>query len=301
MTNQLDVSVQDAAEAVTGELRRHRSLAAHTQVRVFGLIDRFVQFVTAGCGAELLSEVSRDHVRQFVVAATVRTGNRPSVATMRLRRWVLRMFFRVSRELNLVSIDPTQDVALPSRISRSARPLSDDEVERCRRAALHNLASNRLTVAWALGEATARTAEIPHLRLSDLDLAAGRVWIHGSKHTTARWGTLSPWGNLHLQRRVQEFGSDPDRRRLLAYQGSGNLESRVSFSSQALRETVRRAGLAHEDRVTPASLAAWAGVRVFGENHRIEAVAVALGARSLDAAARLINWDWHPQAGGADG
>ena len=40
--------------------------------------------------------------------------------------------------------------------------------------------------ALALGEATARTSEIPHLRTCDLDLPSGRVWIHGSSNTAPR-------------------------------------------------------------------------------------------------------------------
>ena len=68
------------------------------------------------------------------------------------------------------------------------------------------------------------------------------------------------------------------------------------MSSQALRETLVRAGLSGEPDVGPGSLAAWAGRRVMRETGRIEAVAVALGVRSLDRAALIIGWDWRARA-----
>jgi len=79
---------------------------------------------------------------------------------MQLRRSALRLLFRTARELDLLDGDPTVDLVLPSRTNESARPLTDEEVEQCRRVCLHDLASTRLSVAWALGEATARTSEM---------------------------------------------------------------------------------------------------------------------------------------------
>jgi integrase len=286
------VSVAVAAAMVTAELARRQTLSAQTEVRAFGLINRFVSFVTLGCGFESLSEVSAEHVSAFVASATVRGGDRPSVATMRLRRWALRLFFRVARDLRLTNGDATLDVMLPGRTARSVRPLSDAEVERCRRAALRDLSTTRLSMAWALGEATARTAEISHVCVDDVDLANGRVWIHGSPHTTPRWGDLTTWGATQVGRRLREVKCQSDPRTRLAESGGRTRESRVSFSSQTLRETLTRAGLANQDRVGPASVAGWAGVQVFTGTGRIDAVARALGLRSLDGAARLLDWDW---------
>jgi hypothetical protein len=88
----------------------------------------------------------------------------------------------------------------------------------------------------------------------------------------------------------------------LAYSGFGKSESRRSYSSQALRETLVRAALADKAGVQAASLTAWAGVRVLTHTRRIDAVARALGVRSLDAAARAIDWNWrHPDPNPADG
>ena len=149
----------------------------------------------------------------------------------------------------------------------------------------------RLAVPWALGEATARTAEIPHIRFADLDLGAGRVWVHGSHNTEPRRAALTDWGRLQLERHVRA-SKGVDQQSALVYGGSGNAESRRSWSSQALRETIERAGLRDDPDVRPASLAAWAGRRVFNDTGRIELVARALGVRSLDTAARIIALDW---------
>lgn len=219
---------------------------------------------------------------------------------MRLRRSALRLLFRTARELGLLEGDPTVDLALPSRTNESARPLTDGEVDECRRVCLHDLASTRLSVAWAFGEATARTSEIPHITLADLDLSGRRVWIHGSSKTEPRWGALTDWGAGQVARHLRSLGN-VEAATAVAYAGSGNVESRRSFSAQAIRETLQRAGLTGDRYLRPASLTGWVGVGVMRETRRIEAVALALGVRSLDAAARMIGWDWTETVADSDG
>ncbi len=289
-----------AVDQVAAELRGQRKLSVESEPRVLGLFERFGAFVGRAFGVARLGEVSDEHVEAFVRASTV-AGQMPSAATMRLRRSALRLLFRTARELRLVEGDPTVDLVLPSRTNEAARPLTDDEVDRCRRVCLHDLASTRLSVAWALGEATARTAEIPHVTFGDVDLLSGRVWLRGSAKTEPRWGELTEWGAVQVARHVRGLGNG-ERDMALAYDGSGNVESRRSFSSQAIRETLQRAGLTGDPYVRPASLTAWAGVGVMRTTRRIEAVALALGVRSLDAAARVIGWDWTTSApAGGDG
>jgi integrase len=288
-----------ALDRVTAELRARARLSVESEPRVLGLFDRFGGFVGRAFGVTSLSEISGGQVEAFVRAATG-AGQVPSVATMRLRRSALRLLFRTARELGLVESDPTVDVQLPSRTNESARPLTDAEVDGCRRVCLHDLASTRLSVAWALGEATARTAEIPHVTVRDLDLSSGRVWLRGSNKTEPRWGALTGWGASQVARHVRSLG-DISGDTAIAYGGSGNLESRRSFSSQAIRETLQRAALTHDPYVRPTSLTAWAGVAVMRTTRRIEAVALALGVRSLDAAARVIGWDWTTTIPGRDG
>jgi integrase len=275
---------------VSTRLTTEQGLSLESRPRVLGLMDRFGRFVVRAFGVTSLADVAPAHVEAFVRSSTA-GGGLPSVATMRLRRSTLRLLFRTARDLGLVEGDPTLDLVLPSRTNEAARPLTDLEVQRCRRAALEDLMSTRLAVPWALGEATARTAEIPHLRVSDLDLAGGRVWIHGSSNTEPRWGSLTTWGTGQLERHVRHHqpADDDDA---LTHRGSENPESRRAHSSQAIRETLQRAGLTADPYVRPASLTAWAGRQILCATGRIDAAGRALGMRSLDGAARLIGWDW---------
>jgi site-specific recombinase XerC len=290
-----------AVDRVAAELRGRGRLSVESEPRVLGLFERFGVFVGRAFGVSSLADVSGEHVEAFVRSSTVGTGQVPSAATMQLRRSALRLLFRTARELGLLEGDPTLDLVLPSRTNETARPLTDEEVNRCRRVCLHDLVSTRLSVAWALGEATARTSEIPHIAVRDLELAGGRVWIRGSSKTEPRWGALTEWGATQVARHVRSLGNNVDSQTAVAYAGSGNLESRRSFSCQAVRETLQRAGLTGDRYVRPASLTAWAGVRTMRKTRRIESVAVALGVRSLDAAARMIGWNWTEQAADEDG
>ena len=285
----LDARFEAELALVVARLGKLDQLSAASKPRVLGLADRFCCFVDRAFGVASLAEVTPVHVEAFLRSASA-DGGLPSVATMRLRRSTLRLLFRTARDLGLAEGDPTLDVVLPSRTNEAARPLTEFEVQRCRRAALEDLTSTRLAVPWALGEATARTAEIPHLRVGDLDLAAGRVWIHGSSNTQPRWGSLTPWGVAQLERHLREHPTSDNAS--LTYRGSENRESRRAHSSQAIRETLRRVGLTADPYARPASLAAWAGRQVLCATGRIDAVARALGMRSLDGAARFIGWDW---------
>lgn len=282
---------------VAAELIDSAVLSAQTLPRMFELIGRFGHFAAQAYALQGLDEVTAVHVASFVHAHR-RDHMQASVATMHLRRSALRLLFRTARRLGMTDADPTVDLVLDARSSVVGRPLTDDEVGVCRTAALHSLTSTRLSAAWALAEATARTAELPHLRLCDLDLDAGRVWIHGSPRTEPRWGALDDWGACQLARHVRGIGHDPDPETRLVYAGSGSAHSRQASSCQAIGETLRRAGLGGEADVRPISVAGWAGARIHAETGRVEAAARTLGVRSLDRAARLIGLDWHGHANG---
>ena len=291
-TQQHGQSLADVVGRVARELDISGALSAQSLRRVVELLDRFAQFAQRSHSVACLNDVAPELARSFVGAPGV-DGVAPAVATQHLRRSAIRLLFRVARGLALATQDPTVDLDLPARSAGSARPLTDEEVGLCRTAALHSLTSTRLAAAWALAEATARTAELPRLRVTDLDLDRARVWVHGPRRTEPRWGRLSDWGRVQLERRVRELGAATDSTSLLVYRGNGSAESRQASSCQAIAETLRRAGLAGEPDVRPVSVAAWAGARVLADTGRIDAAARALGCRSLDGAARLVGFDWH--------
>jgi hypothetical protein len=60
----------------------------------------------------------------------------------------------------------------------------------------------------------------------------------------------------------------------------------------AIRDVLIRAGLNSEPDVQPPSVAAWAGANALEETGTIDGAALRLGIRSLDAAAKFINFNW---------
>jgi integrase/recombinase XerC len=278
-----------ACDEFVRELRSSAGLSEQSERRLVEVMCRFLRYLD-GAGIGSLTEASPTVVQAFVLARSATTGAEPSVATSHLRRSAVRLLFRVLRHLSLVEHDPTLDLTLPPRSSSQARPLTDDEIALGRSFSLHSLTETRRPAAWALAEASARTSEIPNVCVRDLDLEAGRVWLAGSTKVEPRWAPLTTWGARALDHRLETIGSDPDTP--LVYEGRGSPESRQASACDAIGETLRRAGLGDEADVRPLSVTAWAGQTVLDETGRIDAVARALGMRSLDRAANLIGWDW---------
>jgi integrase len=281
--------LDDALAAVAAEWRVSAELTAQSAQRMIELASRFARFAVHAHGCQILGEVNEAVVAEFVTASG-RSGP-PSPATQHLRRSAVRLLFRTARQLGLVEGDPTLDLVLPPRSGLRARPLDDAEVAVCRSFAQHTLTETRLPAAWALAEATARTSELPHLRMRDVDLEAGRVWVWGSSRCEPRWGELTEWGRVQLERRIDHLGpTDPDLR--LVYAGRGDPVSAQASSCTAIARVLTLAGLGGEPDVRPLSVLAWAGQRVLENTGRIEQVALSLGMRSLDRAAGIIGWDW---------
>jgi integrase/recombinase XerC len=264
-------------------------LSEQSERRLLEVIGRFLRYLDRR-GVGSLTEVSGDVARDFVLARCAGDGGQPSVATSHLRRSAVRLLFRILRQAGMAEHDPTLDLVLPPRSSLAARPLTDEEVALGRSFSLSSVTETRRPAAWALAEASGRTSEIAHVRVCELDLESGLVALGGGAKVEARFGTLTDWGVHALERRLEVVGRDPET--LVVYEGAGSPESRQASVCDAIGETLRRAGLAAEPDVRPISVVGWAGHKVFEETGQIEAVARALGMRSLDRAAALIGWDW---------
>jgi integrase/recombinase XerC len=207
---------------------------------------------------------------------------------MQNRRSAVRLLFRAARRLGLVDGDPTLDVVLPARVSTGFRPLTDDEIALGRDAAEWWMSSQRFSAVWALAEATARGAELGAVRVENLDLGNGQVWLSGGTRVDSRWAPLTEWGIAVLERRVASIGHDG----FVAYRGTDpGTAGRISAAS-AITAVLTRAGLRDEPDIRPSSVAAWTGRTVFNQTGDIAAAAQVMGSRSLDHAARMIGWDW---------
>lgn len=284
-------------EVILSDLAATDAKAPATLVEFGGVMVDFARFCERGHGLRSLDSVTPEVASEFVHSIR-RDGKEVSVAWMHVRRGAIRMLFRKARELGLVFGDPTLDLQLPPRSSLTARALTDDEVELCRAYALDSRTALRRPLAWALSEATARTSEIHQVRLRDVDLGRGRVYLHGATTAEPRLALLTPWGVEQVERRLRaremEQGSEA---RLIVWRSRNPRTPRAS-SSMAIIETLRAAGLAREPDVRPGSIVAWAGARLLREGATIDQVARSLGCRGLDQAAKLIGFDW--RAGGSD-
>jgi len=262
-------------------------LAAPTALRVEPTLALFVDFLESWKIGEL-DDVTGEAAAEFV-QSRLTSGCAASLATQHNRRTAVRALFASARRLGMATGDPTLDLALPAPRSNSSRPLTDEEVERCRDVAWW--ASSRVAAAWALAEATARGNEIAQVAVEDIDLDAREVHLHGGARTAARTGELSNWATDALRRRLGEVAAGA-----VAYSGSGASNAGQVSTCRAISSVLVRAGLAGESGVRPASAAGWAGRRVFDTTGRIEDAAQAMGVRSLDRAARLIGLDWSTDA-----
>jgi len=297
------IPITDLAGRVIASWNEDRDLSVQTVRRLAETASRFGTYLEQGQGLSNAHEITRPHVEAFVNASigTAHGSRTPAIATMHLRRATLRLLFRSARELGLFEGDPTLDVHLPPRSSLRCRPLTNEEIALCRSFSLSTLTESRRPAAWALAEATVRTSEIPAIRVCDVDLDRGRVWIAGSMKTEPRWGALTLWSLKQIERRLGYLGRRADGDTPLVYRGKGSPESQQASSSIAISETLVAAGLGDEPDVRPASVAAWSGVQIFKETGRIEEVAKRLGIRSLDRAARFIGWGWRDGVEDAEG
>jgi integrase len=273
------------SDRVVSHLTALGVMAPISLIRVADLIRGFANYLAAS-GVESSGDITEAQASAFVRSLT-RSKTEPSVATMHLRRAALRIFFREARALGVLSVDPTTSIPLPPRSYRDLRPLTDEEIDRCRSFAEHMKGETRYATAWAFAEATARVAELGAIRAKDLNLEDGQVWIGGSANTEARWSTLTDWGVNQLQRVVISKSKPPPNRSLLM----PGATSRASVH-ELVASTLRQASLAKTPGVRPNSISAWRGAKELANGASIDEVAVLLGMHSLDRAAVFIGFDW---------
>lgn len=283
--------LRDARAFAVEQLRRRGDVTASSSARFHALWARFVKYAEAH-GVMQLGQVTAELVAGFVLRARTSNGAIPSAATSQLRRDAVRLLYKELRQFGLWSVDPTVDLVLPPRAGLAVRPLTDDEVERCRWAALSTLTATRLPALWAIGEAGASTREIACVHAADLDLVSGTVWLSGGPRTEPRRVPLTNWGTSQLLRRTRHVRSRemPVALDRVLEPDAGRLSAGASVS-----DIMARAGVAGDRAVKPRSLTAWVGRTLWLETGRIDQVARRLGLRSLDLAAELIGVDWRAE------
>lgn len=291
-------SLHTQVEAAVAAWRASGDFTEQTLLRSEEIVNRFAKRLTAQ-GVVSAVAVAPGHCQGFLDAVT-RYGQPPELATQHARRVALRMLFRTWREQGLDVHDPTQDLVLPPRTVRAARPLTDAEVTLGRTAArlgVAGSASLQRAVAWALAEATAVTSEISALRVCNLDdpRQPRYVDLPGTRRVDPRLGELTEWGCTVVGRQVRLLHDrGMGNHTLLTYRGSGTPGQNVAQAAacNAISTVLEAAGLNHEPDVRPASVRNWAARHSYDAGMPLERVARRLGSRSLDAAAEDIALDW---------
>ena len=237
----------------------------------------------------------------FVHSRTSDAGE-PSVSTLHLRRSSLRAGFTTLLRIGLIAKDPTGSIILPTRSQLTTRAATDDEIALLE---MHALASrtSRQPMILALAEASGLTAEIPFVTFEHLDDLDNPMEVEflGTPWVKARVVPLSPFGQRVLRGRIKVLRRDGTLRmnESIVYAGTkkrGDVSPTASMC-QSITEVFSRAGLHQERDLRPASIAFWAGRQAFeaASGRQLEAAAHAMGLKSLDKAARKIDYSWDQQ------
>lgn len=256
------------------------------------LVNRFCRFAVAH-EVESINDVTPTVVEDFVHArGRDRSGARvePSLATKHIRLSTLRVFFRTARSLGIGCDDPTTVIDLPGRAQPGhRRALTPDEAQLVRFFADLG-AHKRHSSTVALLLAGARTGEIGHLTVGDIDADKQTARLHGSVKYAERVVPLDDHAATVLAARAAHLDNDP--RQPLCDTGTGSDAARQARVGMTVGAVLRAAGLSVDPAITPTSLTAHAGTQAFARTGRIEDAARVMGARSLDSAAALIGFDW---------
>lgn len=269
------------------------AMSDQTLTKFGSLLSRFERFATAH-DVHLVSDLTPAVVEDFVVArGRNRSGEVADVAlaTMHNRRATLGVFFRAARTVGIVCDDHTRDVVLPEREPGNKRPLTADEAEMVRFFADRG-PQRRHAASVALLLCGARTAELGHIEIGDIDLEARTASLPGSRRHRERLIPLDENARDVLAERIAFLKRQ--HRTDLCEAGIGSDAARQARIGMTITNVLHAAGLGDDPDITPTSLTAYAGARIFAETGRIEDVAHLTGMQSLDAAATLINYHWQP-------
>ncbi len=116
------------------------------------------------------------------------------------------------------------------------------------------------------------------------------VHLAGSGRVDGRLASFTEWGLARVERHLQIVGGTAGG--LWHEQPDRPHSSTRAVVSADLTRVLGEAGLRKDPMVKAGSVRAWAGRRVWLQSGRIEEAALALGCRSLDTTAAIIELDW---------
>ncbi len=147
-------------------------------------LQKFSSFLVQHLGSRFLpGDVSREHVRDYLIWLTEVGHNKPNGPSTRARKLAaIRSFFKYSHHEGLLRVNPAEDIALPKIRAGEIRSLSTEECSRLLRAVESNPSPFRrardralLTTFLLTG---ARLRETVQLDRGDIDLRQGTIRLH---------------------------------------------------------------------------------------------------------------------------
>lgn len=261
-----------------------------------------VRFLPARFGVTLVREVAPNHLFEWMRAPKP-DGTEVTTNTRYGRRSAARGFFLTCICLGIAEMNPAESIIETERDERYVCALTDPQVEQLCRCAPFTLTETKTPAALALVMLGAGTRECAFVRVMDVDLEAGRVWVHdGGERFAPRWLPIdNDWTRDALAARItalRERITDPAELAVatLAYEPSGRGQDtpgkRQSAISQTLTNLMKKARVYREGENRVESIREWVAARVFADTSSVEAVAQRLGMASLDAAAHIVGYDW---------
>lgn len=303
-----DWDAQAAAGTVsTGTVSVHTS-----QLRRFGA------YLNAA-GVARVRDIDAGVLHDWLYAPT--DGKRPTSTLVKQRRVAVQAAYRTMAclgitDANIVDATPSVDAAPPVR-----RPCTATEITRLkhasewRRGASQPRGATKGPATLALMLCGAHISEPAAVRIRDVALLDGRVWLSG--HTDRyrpRWVPIAdPWARGAFIDRIAYLRStgatddtyltyrpgNPDSLAKNANRGAATGNELLNMVKVARLDQPTRAGAA--DFVRPVSITEYVARTVFAATGRVEDVANLLGMHSLDRVAYLLDYDWRtPPTSGPD-
>lgn len=254
------------------------------QIKHFGLFIKWCRLNEIGD----IRDIGQQEIETFINLPVVngRGSREPSGPTRRNRRGAIRRAYQVLRQAGYELHDPTIDVVLPSPAVVGSRYCTDSQIVRLRQASLPDLFGTSHAPLLALAEAGATNSEISTLKTSAVDLASGRVTLHGNIRTSPRVNMLTEWGCEVL--RTYLGSAAPEDSVMVTALGGFASPVVVSQYFQQLVNFSRVYG----KRLTIDSVRYWGALQVYERTKRIEEAAHFLGNASLNTVANGLGINW---------
>lgn len=286
----MDWSTQVAQESVSESTLRQYSREVEA---IAGYADAM--------GLSLVNQINPSLVTEWLHTPGV-DGQPVGSSRRKTRLAALRAFFRTLYRLGIWDQNPASGIPEAPARSRHVAPLTVDQIEQVKRVAARRPGSSKVPAALALVLLGASAREAAFVRVGDVDLDEGRVWLQGgSGWYRDRWVRIDDeWARDALRIRIAVLTAEtPDgdqlRRTLLVYkptQAGVPGDKRSASISGALTDLMKTARVYQVGRTRVESIREAVAARVFAQTGSLEATAERLGVSSLDGVVHVLGYDW---------